>query len=612
MPRSAGRSIRPRTATRLATALLVVAAACGETPRASAQAVATPTLIGHVRVFDGTRVLGTRDVLLRDGRIATIGETVPPPPGAVIVDGTGRRLLPGLIDAHTHVFGDALQQALAFGVTTELDMFSDPTAGARLRTEQRAGPVTTRADFYSAGVLVTAPKGHGTEYGFAIPTLGNPDSAQAFVDARLAEGSDYIKIIYDDGTAYGRASRATLGAVVRAAHARGKLAVVHIGTLSDARAAIDAGADGLEHLFVDHAPDPDFGAFVAAHHAFVVPTLTVLRSVTGTSGAGDLAANPQLAPYLDANGRATIGGAFPVPAGSPPRRYATAEAAVRQLLATHVPILAGTDAPNPGTAHGIALHRELELLVRAGLTPGDALAAATSVPARLFKLDDRGRVAEGARADLLLVTGDPTSDITATRAIVGVWKAGVPLDRAAVAARVAAGRVPVAAPQALGVVSTFDDGTPKTGFGFGWMISTDQFAGGTSTATMAVVDGGASGSPKALEVQGVIAPGLPFAWGGVMFMRGVGPMQPVNLSAAKAIRFWGRGDGGTYQVMVFAESRGRLPLTQTFVAGPAWKEYTFPFVSFNGIDGHDVMGIAFAGGPTPGAYRFRIDEVRVQ
>jgi len=453
-----------------------------------------------VRVFDGARTLGTRDVLVRDGHIATIGETVPAPAGAVVVDGTGRTLLPGLIDAHTHAFGDALEQALAFGVTTELDMFSDPATDARLRAEQRAGPVASRADLYSAGVLVTAPKGHGTEYGFAIPTLGTPDSAQAFVDARLAEGADYVKIVYDDGTAYGRAiptlARATLGAVVRAAHARGKLAVVHTGTLADARAAIDAGADGLEHLFVDRAPDPAFGA----HHAFVVPTLTVLRSVTGTSGAGDLAADPRLAPYLAGSGRATVGGAFPVPPGSPPRTYAAAEAAVRQLRAAHVPILAGTDAPNPGTAHGIALHRELELLLGAGLTPAEALAAATSVPARM-----------------------------------------------------------------------------KSGFGFGWVISTDQFAGGTSTATMAVVDSGANGS-----------------------------------TAARAIHSWARGDGRAYQVMVFAESRGRIPLTRPFVAGPAWQEYTLPLASFGGIDGHDVMGIAFTGGPTPGPYRFRIDEVRVE
>ena len=100
-----------------------------------------------------------------------------------------------------------------------------------------------------------------------------------------------------------------------------------------------------------------------------------------------------------------------------------------------MPILAGTDAPNPGTAHGASLHRELELLVHAGLAPTEALAAATSVPASAFHLADRGRVARGLRADLVLVNGDPTRDITATRDIVGVWKGGAPVDRAAYAKR---------------------------------------------------------------------------------------------------------------------------------------------------------------------------------
>jgi len=84
----------------------------------------------------------------------------------------------------------------------------------------------------------------------------------------------------------------------------------------------------------------------------------------------------------------------------------------------------------PGSWNGASLHGELALLVRAGLTPTEALAAATSVPARAFGLADRGRIAPGLRADLLLVRGDPTRDVTATRDIVGVWKAGVRIGRA--------------------------------------------------------------------------------------------------------------------------------------------------------------------------------------
>jgi imidazolonepropionase-like amidohydrolase len=104
-------------------------------------------------------------------------------------------------------------------------------------------------------------------------------------------------------------------------------------------------------------------------------------------------------------------------------------ASVRALHAGGVEILAGSDAPNPGTAHGASLHHELELLVRAGLTPTEALRAATSAPARRFGLADRGRIAPGQRADLLLVAGDPTADIRATRAIERIWKNGAPVER---------------------------------------------------------------------------------------------------------------------------------------------------------------------------------------
>ncbi len=585
--------------------LLPFASVCGQSP-------GDATLIRHVRVFDGSKSLGARDVLVRNGRIAAIGGVVEAPSGALVVDGTNRTLLPGLIDSHTHAYGDALADALSFGVTTALDMFTDPAEAAARRAEQRAGPVPARADLFSAGVLVTAPKGHGTEYGIPIPTIAAPESAQAFVDARIAEGSDYIKIILDDGSAYGiklpTVSRATLVAVVKAAHARKKLAVVHVGTLADAREAIDAGADGLMHLFVDRAPDAQFGKFVAAHHAFVVPTLTVLRSIAGTAAGSELAADARLAPYLGAAGRSTLLSSFPFKITV---SYAAAEESVKQLKAAGATILAGTDAPNAGTAHGISMHRELELLVHAGLTPTEALTAATSAPARAFSLRDRGTIAVGQRADLLLVEGDPTQDIMATRAIVSIWKGGVAFDRAKVASSIAAQRVTGDAP-VLGLVSSFDDGTAKASFGMGWMISTDRMAGGTSTATMSVSDGGASGTSKALDVTGAIAPGLPYAWGGVMFMPSKQPMAATDLSKAREIRFWAKGDGRTYKVMVFAESKGRAPLTVDFVAGSEWKEFVFAMSSFGGIDGHDIQGIAFTAGPDAGLFAFKLDQLRIQ
>ena len=577
----------------------------------------TTTLFRGVRVFDGARMLPPQDVLVESGRIARMGRGFKVPGGATTIDGGGRTLLPGLIDAHTHTWGDASRTALMFGVTTELDMFTDARAARAARAEQAAGKATGRADLLSAGTLVTAPKGHGTEYGMTIPTITAPESAQAFVDARIAEGSDYIKIVYDDGHTYGLAlptlDQATMRAVIAAAHARGRLAVVHIGALAAARDAIDAGADGLVHLFVDREPDAAFGAFVAAHRAFVTPTLTVLMSITGSAGGATLASDARITPFLSNPDRTVLTQGFPRRAGVPPRSYAAAAATVQQLRAANVPILAGTDAGNPGTSHGAALHRELELLVQAGLTPVEALAAATSVPARVYRLADRGRIASGLRADLVLVNGDPSTDITATRAIEGVWKQGVRADREGFARAIAAANATVdrePAGAASGLVSDFEDGTTGARFGAGWSVTTDAMANGKSEAGMKVVTGGADGSAGALEVTGTISPALPYAWGGAMYSPGQQVMAPANLSARKEVAFRARGDGKTYRVMIFAQSKGYTPLMQTFVAGPDWKEYVFPLSAFGGTDGHDLMALMFVGGPQPGPFAFQVDDVR--
>ncbi|HXN48623.1 MAG TPA: CIA30 family protein [Bryobacteraceae bacterium] len=538
---------------RLALSLLVLGVAAGTAAQPSGSFV-----IRDVRVFDGVRVGGPATVVVRDGKIASIAGSSDAPHGLPVIDGAGKTLLPGLIDSHTHSFGNALRQALESGVTTELDMFTDWRYARQVKSEQAEGKDTDLADLRSAGTLATAPKGHGTEYGLNIPTIAGPAEAQAFVDARIAEGSDYIKIIYTVPLAIPTVSKETLAALIQAAHKRGKMAVVHINSRQGAMDAIECGADGLAHLFTDQPPGAGFGQFVAAHHAFVITTLTVLeRSST----------------------------------------YANAEEALRQLKAAGVPILAGTDVPNVG-AHGVAMHHELELLVRAGLTPVEALRAATSTPAAVFHLDDRGVIRAGARADLLLVTGDPTAAIAATQKIAGVWKAGVAL-----------ASTETAPPLAAGELSDFEDGTTKAAFGFGWQATADKMAGGKSEAEIKVVPGGANGSKSSLLVEGEVRPGFVFPFAGAAFYPAAKPMQPANLSGAKSIRFRAKGDGQTYRVMVYTRAGGYMPGMQTFAAGPEWAEYTFPLTAFNGTDGHDITAISFAAGPEPRKFSFQIDDV---
>jgi imidazolonepropionase-like amidohydrolase len=577
-------------------------------------------VIRNARVFDGRNVTNNTDVQIEGKTIKVIGKQLPTTTDSKVIDGTGATLMPGLIDAHTHTFSDdALNDAVVFGVTTELDMFSDVRFLQQVKRREAAGKNRDRADIRSAGTLATAPDGHGTEYGFSIPTLSKPAEAKDWVSARINEGSDYIKIVYDDCREYGferpTLTKETMKAVIDAAHEKGKLAIVHIGTQQQARDAIEAGADGLAHLFADSAPTAEFAAFVANHHVFVVPTLTVLEGVSGRPGGESLTSDPRMVRYLTTANIDNLKKAFPI---SVPLNEKHAEQATRELKAAGVPILAGTDSPNPGTAHGASLHRELELLVRSGMSPLEALASATSVPAATFHLDDRGQIAAGKRADLVLVKGDPTHDIKSTREIVAVWKAGDPIDRYAYRAKIAKAKEEAkqartaTATRKNGTISDFEDNKPSAKFGAGWSVSTDSIAGGKSTAEMKPEAGGANSSKFSLKVSGKIDGGLPFAWAGVMFSPGAQVFAPANLSGNQNLTFWAKGDGKNYRAMLFTASGGRIPSQQTFTSEKNWKQYKLPLSSFNGTDGHDITAILFVGGPAAGAFELYLDDISLE
>lgn len=400
-------------------AALAAAAACGGGGGDDAPEPSTGEtyVISDVAVFDGEKLLGRRSVVVADGTITEIGESVDAPDGSTAIDGTGQTLLPGLIDAHVHLRDVARnEQAAAYGVTTMLDMLSTPPMIERLRDDVGVHP--NAADFRSAINAATSPGGHGTEYGFDPPTLSAPEEAEAFVRARVDEGSDYLKIIMEPSMP--TLTDETVAALVEAAHRHDLITVVHVSYARDAKAAIEAGADGLAHVWWDDAA-PAVADVVADHDAFVVATLTVHASVAGDEPGAALLDDERILDRITGTGRSELLATFP--RTRPAMRGIGAEA-VGLLHDAGVDVLAGTDAPNPGTTFGASLHQELELLVDAGLSTAEALAAATSLPARRFDLDDRGRIAEGLRADLLLVDGDPLADITSTRSIVDVWVGG--------------------------------------------------------------------------------------------------------------------------------------------------------------------------------------------
>jgi len=424
------------------------------------------TAITHARVFDGEHDLGEQTVILDGTSVLSIGGAVPA--SAEVVDARGMTLLPGLIDAHVHTSPESLALALRFGVTTELEMQGTSTA-------QRRGEITDNdavADVRSAGFGITPPGGHPSELfpkdmrggdgkpGDGTPGDGTPGDGEpgggalgggpggarpvaplmpfsttpaeavAFIPQLIASGSDYIKFMIDDGSVEGAPGlpmldQATLDAGVAEARRLGMLTVAHALTIDATRMAVEAGIDGLVHLFMDKPHTPEIVEAIAASGTFVVPCVVLNASMMGLTGQ-ELAADPRVSSRLSEQWLATLNGSF---GHYPQGRLADVLASVKALHDAGVPILVGTDVSVPfpflgGLAHGASVHHELMMLVRAGLSPVEALRAATSVPADHFGLLDRGRIAAGLRADLLLVDGDPTTEISDTLNISAVWRRG--------------------------------------------------------------------------------------------------------------------------------------------------------------------------------------------
>jgi len=416
------------------------------------------TAIVASRVFDGSRDLGEKTVVIDNGVIEAVGDEVPR--DAEIVDAHGATLLPGLIDAHVHTDGAGLRMALQFGVTTELEMQGANTARDRRHITEDDG----MADVRSAGFGLTPPGGHPEELfpkdfnphrgGGAGGKPGGgpirPDRVDPIVRAkvttpeeavdvvgRLAQaGSDYIKFMVDDGTVEGHPGlpmidQATLNAGVAEAHRLGLMTVAHALTLDATQMSLDAGIDGLAHLFMDRPHTPRIIEAIAQSGAFVVACVVLDASMMGITGA-PLADDPRVASKLSPEWDATLRSSFN---HYPHGRLADVLDTVRALDEAGVDLLVGSDVSQPlpflgGLAHGASVHQELQYLVDAGVSPPKALGAATAVTARRFGLSDRGTIAAGKRADLLLVDGDPTTTIGDTLNIRAVWRRGTRLPAA--------------------------------------------------------------------------------------------------------------------------------------------------------------------------------------
>lgn len=418
------------------------------------------TAITNVRIFDGYQIISPRQIIISGKSIISVGGDIPN--DATIIDGENATLIPGLIDAHVHTSIGGLQDALKFGVTTELEMNGDYTKRGR---EIQLKNVDDIADVRSAGTAITAPGGHPDELlpdgdeipefvlkelkklseedreamlaAYAhdhdeIPQVTTVEEAIKHVHNQVENGSDYIKIMIEEGTVMGAPglpvlSDEILKTAVTEAHKFDKLVIAHVLTALSSKAAIDFGVDGLGHLFIDRPEcTSELVKSIADSGAFVTPCLVLNSSIIGNP-ASELANDPRVNSKLSPDWIDILNSSFNTfPQGNMENSFKN----VMDLHRAGVDILVGTDvAPVPvpnlgGLAHGASVHHEMQLLVMAGFTPIEALQSATTKTARCFGLHDRGRITEGARADFILINGDPITNIADTLSIKSIWFKG--------------------------------------------------------------------------------------------------------------------------------------------------------------------------------------------
>jgi imidazolonepropionase-like amidohydrolase len=459
----------------MAIGLVSLAGCIGQEPNspilvAAIEMANQPVVVRNVAVFDSEslQVIPHQNVRISGTVITAIepykeGEVID---DAQIVEGEGATLLPGLIDMHGHIMAstgpswvtaspnpeDNLRAYAYAGVTTVFDP-GDSSDEAFERRRRVADGELVGPRIYTAGKIITDPEGHPRSVVDALAPawiswllkpqvatgVATADEARAAVDERADAGADAIKVVVDsiplDASIM---SEATLRSLVDQAHERGLRAVAHIGTTADAVMAADSGIDLWIHgVYKERIPE-DMVAKLVAYDIPMVTTSEVFDRY-GRALQGALDPTPLETEMLS---QEKIASFYPPPEGFDLGALASWITLmeetrtvrldnVQRLHKAGVTILAGSDTQS-GVFPGAGLHRELATLVAAGLTPAEALRAATLSPARYLSMStdpDAGIVAVGKRADLILVNGDPTQDITAISDIREVMLNGKLLKR---------------------------------------------------------------------------------------------------------------------------------------------------------------------------------------
>jgi hypothetical protein len=429
------------------------------------------TLISNVTVIPMDRP-GSRphqDVLISGGRIEAVASTgsIRPAAGTQVIEGSGKYLMPGLWDMHSHALlggaepaRKALSLYLGHGVVGVRDIGSTLEDLASARSELTSDK--TLPHLVASGPVLDGPK-QPWQQKVAL-ALNNVDEARAGAEKVADAGADFLKI-------YNNLTPQQFAAVIEVARRRGLPFSGHVPFKLSLEQVSAAGQKSIEHatsdLIKDCTPDGSKAApailnawiksgypgryeessrWWAKRNSALCLALYARMSERQTWVTPTLTNEIQGGRWVSSYDRSLL----------PPDRLQACESnlksvnstpalrdaadldvfvLVRDLHTAGVPLLAGTDTPNSCLSYGSSLHKELELLRHAGLSAWETLRTATANPARFLALDDEGVVRRGAKADLLLLDADPLADISNTRRIAGAMLNGVWYSRDALAKR---------------------------------------------------------------------------------------------------------------------------------------------------------------------------------